>query len=39
MVTQPPTNKQRSLLERLGYAGTIESRAHASELIEKLKDW
>jgi hypothetical protein len=37
MQTQPPTEKQRRYLEALGHTGDIESRQHASELIEQLR--
>jgi hypothetical protein len=37
MATQPPTEKQRRYLEALGHTGDIESRQHASELIEQLR--
>ena len=34
---QPPTDKQIRLCRALGYAGAIESKAHASEIIDRLK--
>ena len=36
MEQQPPTDKQRSYLAALGYTGEITSKAHASELIDKI---
>ena len=36
MSTQPPTEKQTKYLRALGYHGEIESKLHASELIDKL---
>ena len=35
----PPTEKQVAVLRKLGYDGEIESKGHASQLIEELKTW
>ncbi len=37
MEQQPPTDKQRSYLAALGYHGEITSKAHASDLIDKIR--
>ncbi len=37
MKQQPPTDKQISYLSKLGFHGEIESKAHASELIDRLR--
>lgn len=37
MEQQPATDRQRSYLQLLGYTGDVTSKAHASELIERLK--
>lgn len=37
MEQQPATDRQQSYLKALGYAGEVTSKAHASELIERLK--
>lgn len=37
MATQPATEKQIAYLRSLGYAGAVESKAHASDLIERYK--
>ena len=34
---QPPTGKQVDYCRALGWQGTIESKAHASEIIDRLK--
>lgn len=39
MGERPPTEKQLALLKKLGHTGEVHHRAHASELIEKLKTW
>lgn len=38
MDSQPPTDKQVRYVRALGYDGTIESKLHASELIDKLRN-
>ena len=37
MQQQPPTEKQRSYLLAFGYHGEITSKAHASELIDRIR--
>ena len=37
MEQQPPTDKQRAYLAVLGYTGEITSKAHASDLIHKIR--
>jgi len=36
MAEQPPTEKQVKYLRSLGYDGEVESKLHASELIDRL---
>jgi len=38
METQPPTEKQINYLRLLGYEGEVESRGHASQLIDELRE-
>jgi hypothetical protein len=37
MAAQPPSEKQIAYLRALGYQGEVQSKAHASELIDSLR--